>query len=179
MSEKLPSREEALRILSQSGCQENVIRHAISVSKLAVEIAEAAKNNGCNVNIELVEIGGLLHDLGRAKTHSVHHAIVGAEMARSFGIPDSIIAIIERHVGGGIAASEARKLGWPKGIYTPQTLEEKIVSYSDKLMEGSKRVSIEKAIRQLSGEVPPQAIERIRKLHEEMMVFLGDPKCLR
>ncbi len=179
MSEKLPSREQVLEYLRISGCKENVIRHCEAVAKLAVEIAAACKEKGLNVNLELVEIGALLHDIGRSKTHSVHHAVVGAEIAKSFGLPESLISIIKRHVGGGITSKEAKKLGWPKDIYYPQTLEEKIVAYADKLVEGTKQVSIEKTIRHLSEELPPPAIARIRKLDKEMTELIGDCDCLR
>lgn len=178
MSEKLPTRVQALQFLRQSGCRENVIRHVEAVSQLAVEIAEACKEKGYNVDLELVEIGGLLHDLGRAKTHSVHHAVIGVEIAKSLGLPERVISIIKRHVGGGITAREAKKLGWPKDIYVPLTLEEKIISYADKLIEGSRRVPIEKTIEQLSQELPSSAIERIWRLHEEMLALVGDCECL-
>ena len=111
MSEKLPSREQALQFLRQSGCSRNVMKHCEAVAELAVEIATACKERGLKVNSELVEIGALLHDIGRAKTHSVHHAIIGAEIAESLGLPKTVISIIKRHVGGGITAREAKKLG--------------------------------------------------------------------
>lgn len=178
MSEKLPTRQQALQLLRQSGCRENVIRHVEAVSELAVEIAEACKEKGYNVDLELVEIGGLLHDLGRAKTHTVHHAVIGVEIARSLGLPEKVVSIIKRHVGGGITTREAKKLGWPKDIYVPLTLEEKIISYADKLIEGSRRVPIEKTIEQFSQELPSSAIERIWRLHEEMATLVGDCGCL-
>jgi uncharacterized protein len=126
-----------------------------------------------------VEIGALLHDIGRSKTHTVHHAVIGAQIAKEFGLPEPVISIIKRHVGGGITAKEARKLGWPRDIYVPQTLEEKIVSYADKLIEGSQRVSIEKTIQTFSRELPPPAIARIRRLHDEMSALIGDCECLQ
>jgi uncharacterized protein len=180
VNEKLPSREQALQFLRQSGCSRNVVRHCETVAELAVEIARACKEKGIDVNLELVEIGALLHDVGRSKTHSVHHAVVGAEIAESLGLPEPLISIIKRHVGGGITQREAKKLGWPKDIYIPQTLEEKIVSYADKLIDGSKRVPIQITIEKFSKEkrIPRSAIERIRRLHKEILSLVGDCKCL-
>ncbi|MEM3054326.1 MAG: TIGR00295 family protein [Candidatus Bathyarchaeia archaeon] len=179
MSERLPTREQALQLLRESGCRENVIKHCEAVTELAVEIAKACKKRGLNVNLELVEVGALLHDIGRAKTHSVHHAFKGSQIGKTLGLPEPIISIIKRHVGGGITAKEAKKLGWPKDIYTPQTLEEKIITYADKLVEGSKKVPIEKTLEKFSNErLPPSAIKRVRKLHEEMSALIGDCKCL-
>lgn len=178
VSEKLPTRDQALGFLRESGCRENVVRHCEAVSALAVEIAEACRKKGYNVDVQLVEIGALLHDIGRAKTHTVHHAVLGAEIARSLDLPESLVSIIKRHVGGGITATEAQKLGWPRDIYVPLTLEEKIVSYADKLIEGSRRVPIEVTIEELSRELPAPAIQRLWKLHEEMLILVGDCECL-
>lgn len=179
VSERLPTREQALRFLRENGCRENVVRHVEAVSELAVEIARSLRKRGINVDVDLVESGALFHDIGRSKTHSVHHAVVGAEIAKSLHIPEPVILIIQRHVGGGITGREARKLGWPRGVYVPQTLEEKIVAYADKLIEGSRRVSIEKTIGVFSRELPPPAAERIRKLHREMQELIGDCECSR
>jgi uncharacterized protein len=177
VSEKLPTREQALAFLRQTGCRPNVIRHMEAVCQFAVEMAEDCRRRGYKINVQLVEIGALLHDIGRARTHSVHHAMAGAEIAKKIGLPEQVIRIIKRHVGGGITQKEARKLGWPKDIYTPETLEEKIVSYADKLIEGARRVPINRTIEELSQELPPSAIERIWTLHEEMLTLIGDRGC--
>ncbi|MEM2440439.1 MAG: HDIG domain-containing protein [Candidatus Bathyarchaeia archaeon] len=176
MSEKLPTREQALNLLRESGCSQNVIKHCEAVADLAVEIAKKCVDKGLNVDLELVEIGALLHDIGRAKTHSVHHAVAGAQIAKALSLPEPIIAIIKRHVGGGITVREAKRLGWPKDVYIPQTIEEKIVAYADKLIEGSQRVPIEKTIEKFSKELPPHAVARVKKLHREMQILIGDCK---
>lgn len=178
MSEELPSKEHALQILRESGCSRNVIKHSQAVSELATEIAEACIERGIEVNVELVEVGALLHDIGRSKTHSVHHAVVGAEIAESLGLPEPVISIIKRHVGGGIGAKEAERLGWPKDVYIPETLEEKIVSYADKLIEGARRVPIERTIEKFSEKLPSPVIARMWRLHEEMLGLVGDCRCL-
>jgi len=174
VSEKLPSREQAIQLLRESQCSLKVIRHCKAVAKLALETAEACKENGLNVNLELVEIGALLHDVGRSKTHSVHHAVVGAEILEAAGLPEAVISIIKRHVGGGITSDEAEELGWPNDVYVPVTIEEKIVSYADKLIEKSKRVPIEVTVEELVKEGRHEAAERVLKLQKEMAELIGD-----
>ncbi|MCS7120311.1 MAG: TIGR00295 family protein [Nitrososphaerota archaeon] len=173
MSERLPPPEEAIKILIENGCSLPVVDHCKAVAELALKIAEKCAKNGVKVNVELVRIGALLHDIGRSRTHTVHHAVVGADIARSLNLPQSIVSIIERHVGGGISESEASELGWPKKDYIPRTIEEKIVAYADKLIEDAKVVPIEVTLKKLEGELGSNhpAIRRIVNLHEEILAL--------
>lgn len=172
----LPTRAEALSLLAKAGCSESVINHCETVSKFAVRLARAYQRKGYDVDLQLVEVSGLLHDIGRSKTHTVNHGLVGGEIARSSSLPDSVIHAIERHVGGGVPKEEAKRLGWPARDYLPRTLEEKIVCYADKRVEGIRTVPMQRAlkpyIRNLGNNHP--AIERIRKLHEEIAAVVGD-----
>jgi len=174
VSEELPSREQALHLLFENGCSAKVINHCKAVTKLALETANVLKEKGFKIDSELVDVGALLHDIGRSKTHSVNHAVVGAEIAKAAGLPDPVVSIIKRHVGGGITPSEAKKLGWPKDVYVPTTLEEKIVSYADKLIENSRRAPIDVTIEKLSGELEYDAAERVRTLYAEITGLIGD-----
>ncbi len=174
MSDKLPSREQALKLLHENHCSARVIKHCKAVAELAVETAKACQKKGVKVDVELVEIGALLHDVGRSKTHSVNHVVEGAEIAKTAGLPEPVVAIIKRHVGGGITASEAKELGWPKGNYFPMTLEEKIVSYADKLIETSERVPIEFTINKLREEKLGIAADRVRVLYDEIVKLAGE-----
>ena len=146
------------------------------VATIATEIAEASQKRGLNIDIKLVRIGAILHDIGRSKTHTVNHVIIGAEVASSLGLPKPVVSIIERHAGSGISIKEAKKLGWPVKSYIPQTLEEEIVTYADKLVEGGRKVPIERSIKKLSrelGETHP-SIRRLRELHREFSHLIGD-----
>ena len=174
MSSKLPSREEALKLLKETGCSPKVIAHCKAVSKIAVETARVCRKKGLNVDVDLVEIGGLLHDIGRSKTHSVNHVIEGAHLAKKQGLPDPVIAIIERHMGGGITKIEAEELGWPEGSYMPKSIEQKIVSYADKLVVTSKREHIESTINKLRQEKLFEAANRVRKIHDEITRLIED-----
>jgi uncharacterized protein len=175
---EIPSQKEAIMILRKAGCSEQVINHCITVSRLAKEIAQVCQKKGFKVDIRLVEIGGLLHDLGRAKTHGIRHSVMGGEIARSMGLSEPIISIIERHIGAGISKEEAKVLEIPEKSYIPVTLEEKIVSYADKLIEGDRQVEIDETIgkfsRQLGNDHP--AIGRLRALHTFFSDILKDSK---
>ena len=174
MSSQLPNREQAIQLLRNYKCPTQVVNHCLAVTGLALKIANKLEKKGLKINTQLVEAGALLHDLGRSKTHTVDHAVVGAQIAQSMGLPESVIKIIKRHVGAGITAEEAQWLGWPKDVYVPQTLEEKIVSYADKLIDQSKRIPIEQEFERLQNENKNDAAERVRKLHEEMISLLDD-----
>ena len=124
--------------------------------------------------MRLVEAGGLLHDIGRSKTHEVDHAVVGAELIRERDMPEELILVVERHIGAGIPADEAVELGLPEKHYLPESLEEKIVAYADKLISGRREVSIEVTIKDFStklGEDHP-SIDRLWTLHYEMTDLL-------
>ena len=176
MNSELPNREQAVRLLHKYKCSPQVISHCIAVADLAVETASILEGKGYKINIELVEAGALLHDLGRSKTHTVDHAIVGAQIAQSIGLPEPVIRIIKRHVGAGITTDEAQMLGWPKDVYAPQTLEEKIVSFSDKLIDKSRRMPIETEIERLQIKNKHLSAERVRKLNDEITILLGEKK---
>ena len=176
MIEQLPSQDKAIKLLEKSGCSPNVIQHCKTVAKLAVEMARVLQKRGFTVDTELVEIGALLHDIGRSKTHSIDHAIAGAKIAESVGMPDAVTRIIERHIGAGIPQDEAMELGWPKKNYLPETLEERIVAYADKLVEGNERVPINKTIAQFSRKLGKNhpSIARLKALDNEFQSLLGE-----
>ena len=173
MSKELPSREQAIELLRKNNCPPKIINHCEAVAKLALEIASKLEKKGIKTDLKLVEAGALLHDIGRSKSHAVDHGVVGAKIAESEDLPEEVVRIIKRHVGGGITAQEAERFGWPKDVYEPVTLEEKIVSYADKLIDNSKRVPIDLEIERLQVE-HRNAAERVRKLHEEITRLLSD-----
>ena len=174
MNKQLPPREQALQLLHDANCSIKVIAHCESVAKLAKETAETVQKKGYKVDADLVEIGALLHDIGRSKTHTVDHAVVGANIAKDQGLPKAVVSIIKRHVGGGITTIEAKELGWPEDSYMPETLEEKIVSYADKLVETFERVPIEDTIFRLREEKKLDAAERVIKLYKEITNIIGE-----
>ena len=165
---EMPTREQALQYLHENGCDEIVIRHCEAVSALAVKIAKR-----CRANAELVEIGGLLHDLGRCKSHTLTHAVEGARIATYLNLPSALVRIIERHIGAGIKADEAVKLGLPRKDYSPRSLEEKIVAHADNLMSGDERTGVKEAAAYLVRSGQHEIARRILALHEDLSRACG------
>lgn len=165
---KLPNKDECISLLLESGCGEGVVRHCIVVSDLAVRIAKK-----CRADVELVEAGSLLHDLGRCRSHGLDHGVIGVEIAREKKLPEAIVKIIERHVGGGITKAEAKKLGLPERDYTPKTLEEKIVSHADKLIADTRRTTVKEAVGRFIRKGLTDSALRILRTHEELSARCG------
>jgi len=172
VNKPLPNREQAIEILQKNNCSTKIITHCQAVASLALELAEKFKAKNYSVNLELIEIGAILHDLGRSKTHDVTHAVEGMRLAQTEGLPETVICIIKRHVGAGITTEEAEQLNWPKDNYIPQTLNEKIVCYADKCISGNDRVSVETTIKQLYDKNLDDAAKRVRQLHDEIISLL-------
>ncbi len=166
------SKKQALKLLEKTGCSKSVIKHSELVSRKSKELAGKIKNNGNEVDVGLCEIGGLLHDIGRSRTHGVKHALEGGKILKNH---PRLKRIAEVHIGGGLPEDEAEKLGLPKKDYTPETVEEKIVCYADKLVqEDNYAEDVGPEIRKLKkslGENHP-AIKRLKNIEKEVKRLL-------
>lgn len=156
-----------IELLRKENTPENVIEHSQAVYNKAMKIAA----NFDEADPDLIRKGALLHDIGRSKTHGIRHAIEGVEIARKYGYSQDVLNIIERHIGAGITAEEAVKLGLPEKSYLPQTLEEKIVAHADNLVSGSEEVDIDFVIEKWKRRIedPDDNIERLIKLNDELI----------
>ena len=165
---KVPSAEECLRMLADSGCSESVQEHCRAVAKLAVRIARR-----CVADPEIVEAGALLHDIGRSKTHGMAHAVEGVKIASGLKLPVQIVRIIERHIGGGVTKAEAARLGLPRKDYTPLTLEEKVVAHADNLISGTERVPVKETVSRFVRHGMDGPAAQVLRLHKELSEACG------
>lgn len=156
------------KFLIEAGCSPGVVAHCRAVSRTAVLIAEHVKR--FNVDRELVRLGGLFHDIGRSRSHDIHHALAGVKIGRELGFHEQLLSIIERHIGAGITAAEAERLGLPRKDYLPLTPEEKIVSYADNLTKGAEAMLFDAAVRRFRDMLGPdhEGIELFYQQHEEI-----------
>jgi uncharacterized protein len=167
------SLDEAEKQLQLNNVPNNVIEHCLTVSSLAKDIAKKIKQNNHKVDIDFVETAAALHDIGRSKTHDIRHGIEGAKILKDY---PEYARVCERHIGAGITADEAKKLGLPPKDYLPETLEEKIICYADKLISGTEKTTLDTTLQKFKerlGENHP-TIERIKKLDKEIKELIGE-----
>ena len=165
----VPSDEDCVRILTEAGCTKRVIVHCCTVRAVAEEIAGRIP---CDT--DLVVAGAILHDLGRAKDHSIMHAIIGADMARELGLPEEIVAIIRKHTGAGLDDQDADEMGIPRGDYIPATIEEKIVAHADNMVSNNRLVPHTHSVEKLMDKGAVRGANRIEELHVELSKIYGE-----
>ncbi|MFW9945709.1 MAG: HDIG domain-containing metalloprotein [Promethearchaeota archaeon] len=140
-NQTLPSREFAFDLLKKMKVPYHVRRHSLKVAEKALDIAE--KITKVKINLDLIEIGALLHDIGRSKTHGFKHALIGGKILRERGFPEELARICETHILGGLDKEDAKAVGLPEKYFLPNSIEEKIICLADKHMAGTREVSIE------------------------------------
>ncbi len=82
------------RLRFRTSYGQNQLYHAVETAHLAGVLAAEL-----GADVRVAKMGGLLHDLGKAVTHEVEgpHALVGADIARRFGVPPKVVNIIASH----------------------------------------------------------------------------------
>ena len=173
------SEDEAIALLTGSGCSPDVIGHCRTVAgyarTIALRINRCAKKKGTQVSVDVdaVFIGGLLHDIGRSRTHGMNHAFEGARIALENGLDGKIVNIIERHIGAGITREEALAFGLPDKDYLPLTPEEKIVAHADNLVFGSRAGTPDELVLNLRRkQLDEKIIRRFIALNDEICSML-------
>lgn len=166
---------DAIDLLRKSGCSPGVIEHCQAVALYAREIAMDIRNCAqkkkaqVNIDIDLVYIGGLLHDIGRSRTHGISHAVEGVKIAIDNGLDEKLVKIIERHIGAGILEEEAVALGLPAKDYIPLTLEEMIVAHADNLISGTQICSFDLMVEGLmKKQFDEKIIQRFIELNKKL-----------
>lgn len=167
----LPDRDFAIDLLKSLKIQHSIIRHSEKVANQALVIAN--KITKANVDKNLIEIGAILHDIGRSETHGFHHALKGGNILRQRGFSEKLARICETHILGGLDKEDAKEMGLPEKDYLPLTLEEKIICLADKLIAGTRKVTLEERFNRWFSKYGRSSIllkskRRIEKIQKEL-----------
>lgn len=127
--------------------------HSEIVTEIALKIVTHLNTLGIKPNKHLVEMGGLLHDIGvygcfdedfnqnNKLPKYILHGEVGYEWLKNEKVGEKVARFALTHTGTGITSEDIlrEKLPFKLGDYIPVTLEEEIVCYADKFHTKSPR----------------------------------------
>jgi len=165
---KYPNEQQCIALLERAGCTKRVIVHCRTVKAVAETFAK-----GFDADAELITAGALLHDIGRAKDHTIMHANTGADTAERLGLPKELVSIIRKHIGAGLDDDDAEELGIPKGDYIPRTIEEKIVAHADNMVSDNRIVGHTHTVEKLKAKGSARGADRVIALHKELSAIYG------
>jgi ribonuclease Y len=122
------------RLKFRTSFGQNQLNHAIETAHLAATMASEL-----HANVRIARMGGLLHDLGKAVSHEMEgpHAVVGAEIARRYGVNEAVVNCIASH----------------HGEVEPQSVEAVIVAAADAISgarPGARRESFDTYIKRVT-----------------------------
>lgn len=171
----IPDEAGCLALHRKYGSDPKVVAHCKTVEKVATILAGELERRGFSVDAKALSAGALLHDIGRSQVQTVEHGVRGAAILESEGVDSKVVEMVRRHVGAGLSPEEARRLGLPDFDYMPRTLEQRVVCFSDKMVDSD-------LVRPFDGEVQRfvkkgHDVARLRALKESLRDDLGaDPE---
>ena len=168
----IPDEKQVAALHKKYGSTKRIVTHCKSCAWISRMLAQRASAKGSPVDEKAVVAGALLHDIGRTQVQDASHGQVGAAILEREGVDPAVANIVRRHVGAGISREEATKLGFPEGEYVPQTLEEKIVCFADKMLDGEKARPFEEEVKRFVRK--GHDVERLRRLKEEVSKAVGE-----
>ncbi|MBA2862634.1 HDIG domain-containing metalloprotein [Methanococcus maripaludis] len=165
--QKIPLFKEYLTFLSEN-CEKNVVLHSIAVADYVYDFGIKLINKGYDFDLQTAVLGAILHDIGRSKTHSIDHGIIGSEILLKNNFEEKYAKIAERHIGAGISKTEAKELNLPEKDYVPETLEEKVIANADNLISGELRVNIDFVIDKFKQRTNLEVVNKVYSLYLEI-----------
>lgn len=82
------------RLRFRTSYGQNVLKHSMEVGFLAAHLASCI-----GADAYIAKVAGFLHDVGKAVDHEIEgsHALIGADILRKYGLPESVIHAVESH----------------------------------------------------------------------------------
>ncbi len=175
----LPDYTTCLAWLGEKGAPYNLLAHVNLVASVAYSLAVWLKSKGQDVDPVLAHRGGLLHDLSKMESlrrykevgdNRSDHAAMASEILAQRG-QTTLARIANRHMPYSDSADPRR----------PETWEEKLVHFADKLAEGARLVDPTERLAALKIRYPHAAGEldaslpRLIDLQEEICAGAGLP----
>ncbi len=145
--------------MDETRMPEHIRRHSHRVAAVALYLGRLLNENGCRLDLRLVEAGALLHDVGKSQALATgeRHEMLGAEIVGRWGYRP-LVPIVRDHVHLD-----------PATVRGPIT-ESVLVNYADKRVKHDEIVSLAERFRDLVeryGRTP----KHIEWLEEKYRLF--------
>ena len=185
------TKEECIGLLKENKLEDKKIQHCILVSEVALFLAKKLIKKGIDIDLKILEVGALLHDIGDATNGKFDHAVAGAEILRKKGFDEMSETAIDQsnktvseHAQKSLIFDKITNIVRKHSLHhilndPPETWEEKLVYYADKRVRSSKVeiVSIERRVRRWPEIHPKYAqsiLDSTKKAKElEKEIFLN------
>jgi len=170
------SQTEALKILEEEGIEGNVLRHSLRVNQIANFIGKKLYSKGKNINLRLLDVASLLHDVGKKLSDETgkDHAETGVKILKDRGL-DEVAEVVRKHSINAIIEEDK----------IPKTWEEKILYYADRRAMEDNLVSLNERIDDLKRRYPDiekffyKALPKINAIEKEIFDIIGIDKELK
>jgi uncharacterized protein len=150
----LPSWDQCLALMDAHGMLPNIREHSFAVMHVARILGEALTDAGFELSLPLVEIGALLHDIGKTACLGTmtNHAEYGADILADLGYPQ-VAQVVREHVHLYDDLVDARPVR-----------EAELVNYADKRVLHDEVVTLPDRFADLKVRYgrTPAALERIQ-----------------
>lgn len=163
-----------------SNLYEILVKHSEDVASKALQVVYAHPE--LDANPDFIYEAAMLHDIGIKFTNAskidcygehkyIMHGYLGAELLRNEGYPMHA-RVAERHTGTGLYPKniEDRGINLPNGIYYPETIEEKIITYADKFFSKTKLYSM-KSVEDIEKSLSKHGDDSVIRFREWHKIF--------
>jgi len=160
IEKKMLTRADCLEYYDKIEMPPHIRRHCMLVAEVSLRLARLLNRNGSKLDLNMIEIGALLHDVGkeRSLTTGEDHAALGGKMLEGIAPPEAT-RIVREHI-------------WlePSHISSPIT-ESLLVNYCDKRVKHEEVVSVEARYHDLIARYAKTPVHR-RRLLEKLDLYL-------
>lgn len=112
----VPSLERAEELLASYALPEGIVRHSRGVARVAAEAARMVEEAGVPIDVRLVEVAALLHDVDKPETRgSLAHGVVAAGRMVELGWEELAMPVAS-HPVTALLDEERYPRGWPSVV---------------------------------------------------------------
>jgi len=158
----LPTHKECLAIIKEHHVPPNIVKHSLTVAKLAVFLAQRLKEKGIVVDVNLVDRACLLHDIVKIcnikeldysrfeQTVTAEDKAIWQQLREKYeGVPHEYAAydiLKDKYPALALTIKRHRYIGILNEKEKPNTWEEKLVYYADMRVMHDKIVPLEERL---------------------------------